>query len=48
MVTTVGGFIIFIICLVGCGLHAYFLGRRVGVEEAVNYLADNGHIDVDD
>ena len=29
-------------------MHAYFLGRRVGVEEAVNYMADNGHIDLDD
>lgn len=48
MVTTVGAFIIFVICLAGCGYHAYFLGRRVGIESAVDYMHDNGHIDLED
>jgi len=29
-------------------MHAYFVGRRVGIEQAVDYMADNGHIDVED
>ena len=41
-------FIIFSVCLAGCGMHAYFVGRRVGIEQAVDYMADNGHIDVED
>lgn len=48
MITTVGAFIIFSVCLAGCGMHAYFVGRRVGIEQAVDYMADNGHIDVED
>jgi len=48
LITTVGAFIIFSVCLAGCGMHAYFVGRRVGIEQAVDYMADNGHIDVED
>ena len=48
MVTTIGAFIVFAICLAGCGMHAYYVGRRVGIESAVDYMAENGHIDLED
>ena len=48
MVTTVGAVVVFIVCMIGCAYHAYFLGRRVGIEHAVDFLADNDYIDVDD
>ena len=41
-------FAVFTLCLVGCGLHSYFLGRRAGIEHAVDYLVDSGQLDVDD
>ena len=48
MVTTVGAFIVFALFLAGCGMHSYRVVRRVGIESAVDYMHDNGHIDLDD
>jgi len=48
LVTTVGAFIVFTICLAGCGLHSYHVGRRVGIESAIDYMVDNGDIELDD
>ena len=39
---------VFTLCLVGCGIHSYFLGRRVGIEHAVDYLVDSGELELDD
>ena len=39
---------VFTLCLIGCGIHSYFLGRRVGIEHAVDYLVDTGQIEVDE
>ena len=36
---------IFLLCLVGCGIHSYYLGRRVGITSCINYLEDEGYID---
>ena len=41
-------FTLFAICMAGCGIHCWYLGRRVGIQYAVDYLVDNGHLDVDD
>ena len=41
-------FIVFTLCLIGCGTHAWYLGRKVGIQHTVDYLIDNGIIDVDD
>lgn len=47
METTVAAFAVFTLCLIGCGMHSYFVGRRVGIQHAVDYLVDTGHLDVD-
>lgn len=39
---------IFIFCLLGCALQSYFLGKRVGIEGAVQYFIDEGVIEVED
>lgn len=41
-------FIVFTLCLMGCGIHAWYLGRKVGIQHTVDYLIDNGIIDVED
>lgn len=41
-------FVIFCLCLIGCGVHSWYVGRRVGIEHAVDYLVENGELDVDD
>ena len=41
-------FTLFAICMMGCGIHCWNLGRKVGIQYAVDYLVDNGHLDVDD
>ena len=48
MVTTVGAFIVFALCLAGCGMHSYRVGRRVGIESAIDYMVDNGDIELED
>ena len=30
------------LCILGCGMTCYFLGHRVGIEDAVQHLMDNG------
>ena len=35
-------------CVWGCGLTTYHLGRRVGIEDAVQHMADSGIIEFDD
>ena len=32
--------VIFIVCLIGCGYQSYFLGRRVGMTQCLEYLED--------
>ena len=46
--TTLAAFVVFGLCLVGCGTHCWHLGRRVGIQHAVDYLVDQGHLDVDE
>ena len=41
-------FTLFAICMMGCGINCWYLGRKVGIQYAVDYLVDNGHLDVDD
>lgn len=40
--------VIFIFCLLGCGISAWYLGHREGIEDAVQYFIDNGIIEVDE
>ena len=37
--------VIFVICLLGCGVHSFFLGRRIGVEHTLLYLENEGLIE---
>ena len=46
--TTLAAFIVFGLCLIGCGTQCWYLGRRVGIQHAVDYLVDNGQLDVDE
>ena len=48
METTLAAFIVFGLCLIGCGTQCWYLGRRVGIQHAVDYLVDNGQLDVDE
>lgn len=48
METTLAAFVIFAFCLVGCGATCWHLGRKVGVKGAVDYLIEEGLIEVDD
>ena len=41
-------YLIFAFCMIGCAGHAYFLGRRGGIEAPVEYLIDQGVLEVDD
>ena len=34
--------VVFIFCLIGCGIHSWRLGRRDGIEGTVQYLIDQG------
>jgi len=40
--------LIFIFCLLGCGISTWYLGHKEGVEDAVQYFIDNGVIEVDE
>tara|TARA_B000000557_G_scaffold219274_1_gene186983 strand:- start:176 stop:316 length:141 start_codon:yes stop_codon:yes gene_type:complete len=40
--------VIFILCLCGCGLHSWHLGKQQGIEGAVQYFIDQGYIEVED
>jgi hypothetical protein len=48
METTVAGFIVFVICLIGCASTSWHLGRSVGIKGTVNYLVERGLLEVDD
>ena len=48
MEITLTAFTLFALCLIGCGTHCWYLGRRVGIQYAVDYLVEQGHLDVDD
>jgi hypothetical protein len=39
--------VIFIGCLIGCGYHSYFLGRKVGMSQCLEYLQEQGIITLD-
>jgi hypothetical protein len=41
-------FAIFVFCLIGCGITSYRLGHTEGVAGAVEYLIDQGVLEVDD
>ena len=43
-----GTYIIFAICMCGCAGHAYFTGRRMGVQTTVEYLMDKGILELDE
>lgn len=40
--------IIFGICMFGCSLTAFHLGRREGIENTVQYLIDVGVLEIED
>jgi len=39
---------IFAVCMIGCGLTSFHLGRQEGIENTVQYLIDEGVLEVDD
>ena len=39
-------FIIFAICMTGSAWTAFYLGRNEGVEDCINYLVDEGGIEL--
>jgi hypothetical protein len=41
-------YVIFIFCLIGCGLQSWWIGRRNGVQTTVDYLLDEGYLELDE
>ena len=41
-------YLIFAVCMFGCAGVSWHLGRRVGIENAVSYLVDQGVLDVEE
>lgn len=41
-------YLIFGICMLGCAATSWHLGRRVGIENAVSYLVDEGVLELDE
>ena len=41
-------YIIFIVCMAGCASTAWHLGRREGISNTVQYLIDDGKLEVED
>ena len=39
---------IFAVCMAGCALSSFYLGRREGIESTVQYLIDQGVIELED
>ena len=44
----VPSFVIFMFCLVGAGIHSFFLGKQVGVENTIQYLHDRGIVEFEE
>ena len=40
--------VIVLFCVWGCGLNCYHLGRTVGIQDAVQHMANEGIIELDD
>ena len=38
-------FLVFVVCMVGCALHAHALGKTTGVENTIQYLHDKGIVE---
>ena len=41
-------YIVLAICMAGCAGHAFYLGRRTGVEATVSFLMDKGILELDE
>jgi len=39
---------IFIFCMVGCGFHSWKLGKHQGIEATVQYMIDQGVLEVEE
>lgn len=44
----ISSYIIFAICMTGCAWQCYILGRKLGIQTAVQYFIDNGILEVVD
>ena len=40
--------LIFLFCLLGCGTHCWYAGRRVGIQGAIDHLTEEGYLDFND
>ena len=43
-----GAYVIFAFCMIGCAMHAFYLGRRTGITATVEHLIEIGVLQVDD
>ena len=48
MIEIVPASVIFAICMLGCAMTAFHLGRREGIDNAVQYFIDQGILEVDE
>lgn len=48
MGTSIVEFAIFIFCMIGCGLQCWHLGKSVGIEATVQYMIDQGVLELEE
>ena len=41
-------YVIFAFCMIGCAMHAFYLGRRTGITATVEHLIEIGVLEIDD
>lgn len=41
-------YLIFGICMGGCAMHSFYLGRRAGIQSTIEYLIDQELLEVED
>lgn len=46
--TSVVEFAIFMFCMIGCGMQCWHLGKTTGVEATVQYMIDQGVLEVEE
>lgn len=39
---------IFLFCVFGCGATSWYYGRKSGIEATLEYLAEEGYIEIED
>ena len=44
----ISSFTVFVICMAGCAWHAFHLGKRIGIENTMEFLEDKGIVEFEE